>query len=228
MAWWASCPTRRCSSSVRSMRKRRASPSRVAPSTAPSGGRSPIRTCSRLTSHRPARACRSRRPLARLQVERRHRRRSLRLRHLAELDARGLRRGQVIAQRGLKVGVLDVSIPFGSEAFSTQALAAKSAGVNAMTAEMDVNSNIALLTALKQNGVNPKVVDFATGYSDSLSTRPRGRRSRECCSSSPSGPGPCPTRRAPPLRRPPSRSTSTSPARSSRTSPRRSPTSVLI
>ena len=69
---------------------------------------------------------------------------------------------------GLKVGVLDVSIPFGSEAFSTQALAAKSAGVNAMTAEMDVNSNIALLTALKQNGVNPKVVDFATGYSDSL------------------------------------------------------------
>ena len=64
--------------------------------------------------------------------------------------------------------MLDVSIPFGSEAFSTQALAAKSAGVNAMTAEMDVNSNIALLTALKQNGVNPKVVDFATGYSDSL------------------------------------------------------------
>jgi branched-chain amino acid transport system substrate-binding protein len=69
---------------------------------------------------------------------------------------------------GLKVGVLDVSIPFGSESFSTQALAAKSASVNALTAEMDVNSNIALLTALKQNGVNPKVVDFATGYSPSL------------------------------------------------------------
>jgi branched-chain amino acid transport system substrate-binding protein len=69
---------------------------------------------------------------------------------------------------GLKVGVLDVSVPFGSESFSTQALAAKSAGVNALTAQMDVNSNIALLTALKQNGVNPKVTVFATGYQDSL------------------------------------------------------------
>ena len=69
---------------------------------------------------------------------------------------------------GLKVGVLDVSVPFGSESFSTQALAAKSAGVNALTAQMDVNSNIALLTALKQDGVNPTVTLFATGYEDSL------------------------------------------------------------
>ena len=69
---------------------------------------------------------------------------------------------------GLKVGVMDVSIPFGSESFSTQALAAKSAGVNALTSQMDVNSNIALLTALKQNGVDPKVTIFDTGYEDSL------------------------------------------------------------
>jgi branched-chain amino acid transport system substrate-binding protein len=69
---------------------------------------------------------------------------------------------------GLKVGVMDVSIPFGSESFTTQALAAKSAGVNALTSQMDVNSNIALLTSLKQNGVNPKITIFDTGYEDSL------------------------------------------------------------
>ena len=69
---------------------------------------------------------------------------------------------------GLKVGVMDTSVPFGSESFSTQALAAKSQGVNAYTAAMDVNSDIALLEAMNQNGVHPKVNLFATGYSDSL------------------------------------------------------------
>jgi branched-chain amino acid transport system substrate-binding protein len=69
---------------------------------------------------------------------------------------------------GMKVGVMDVSVEFGSESFGTEALAAKSGGVNALTAQMDVNSNLALLAALKQNGVNPKVVHFATGYQSSL------------------------------------------------------------
>jgi len=69
---------------------------------------------------------------------------------------------------GMKVGVMDVSVQFGSESFGTEALAAKSAGVNALTAQMDVNSNLALLSALKQNGVSPKIVHFATGYESSL------------------------------------------------------------
>ena len=69
---------------------------------------------------------------------------------------------------GLKVGVMDVSVQFGSESFGTQALAAKSPGVNALTAQMDVNSNMALLQALNQNGVYPKVVSFATGYGSGL------------------------------------------------------------
>ena len=69
---------------------------------------------------------------------------------------------------GLKVGVMDASVPFGSESFSTQALAAKSARVEALTPPMDVNSDIALLAALNQNGVHPKVKLFATGYEDSL------------------------------------------------------------
>jgi len=71
---------------------------------------------------------------------------------------------------GLKVGVMDTSVQFGTESFSTEALAAKSAGINAYTAQMDVNSDIALLQAMNQNGVHPKVSLFATGYSDSLAS----------------------------------------------------------
>jgi branched-chain amino acid transport system substrate-binding protein len=65
---------------------------------------------------------------------------------------------------GLKVGVVDTSVPFGTVDFSTEALAAKSAGVNAVWGAMDNDSNFALMTALKQDGVNPKVVLFPTGY----------------------------------------------------------------
>ncbi len=64
---------------------------------------------------------------------------------------------------GGKVGVLDTSVPFGGVAFSTEALAAKQKGVNAMVPAMDNNSNYALATALEQNGVKLKAVVFATG-----------------------------------------------------------------
>ena len=65
---------------------------------------------------------------------------------------------------GLKVGVLDTSIPFGGVNFTTQALVAKSKHVNTVYAGMDNNSNFALATALKQAGVKLKVVVFPTGY----------------------------------------------------------------
>jgi branched-chain amino acid transport system substrate-binding protein len=65
---------------------------------------------------------------------------------------------------GMKVGVLDTSVAFGSVAFTTEALAAKSAGVNALYGTMDNDSNFAILTAMQQAGVNLKVVVFPTGY----------------------------------------------------------------
>jgi branched-chain amino acid transport system substrate-binding protein len=65
---------------------------------------------------------------------------------------------------GGKSGVLDTSIPFGSVAMTTQALAAKQAGCNAYYAGLDDNSNDALATALQQEGVKPKVMVFPTGY----------------------------------------------------------------
>ena len=64
---------------------------------------------------------------------------------------------------GGKSGVLDTSIPFGSVAMTTPALAAKQAGCNAYYAGLDDNSNDALATALQQEGVKPKVMVFPTG-----------------------------------------------------------------
>ncbi len=65
---------------------------------------------------------------------------------------------------GGKEGVLDTSIPFGSVQMGTPALVAKQKGCNAFYAGLDDNSNDALASALKQNGVKPKVMVFPTGY----------------------------------------------------------------
>ncbi|HXY27917.1 MAG TPA: ABC transporter substrate-binding protein, partial [Acidimicrobiales bacterium] len=65
---------------------------------------------------------------------------------------------------GGKEGVLDTSIPFGSVDMTTPALVAKQKGCNAFYAGLDDNSNFALSTALKQDGVKPKVVVYPTGY----------------------------------------------------------------
>jgi branched-chain amino acid transport system substrate-binding protein len=65
---------------------------------------------------------------------------------------------------GGQTGVLDTSIPFGSVEMTTPALVAKQKGCNAFYAGLVDNSNFALATALKQDGVNPKVVVFPTGY----------------------------------------------------------------
>jgi branched-chain amino acid transport system substrate-binding protein len=65
---------------------------------------------------------------------------------------------------GGKEGQLNTAIPFGSVAMTTPALQAKQAGCNAYYAGMDDNSNFALATALKQEGIKPKVLVFPTGY----------------------------------------------------------------
>ena len=79
---------------------------------------------------------------------------------------------EAFARIGGKVGVLDTSIPFGGVAFTTAALAAKQKGVNAVTADLDNNSNFALATSLLQAGVKPKVVVFPTGYEPSVINSP--------------------------------------------------------
>ena len=73
---------------------------------------------------------------------------------------------------GGKEGVLDTSIPFGSVDMTTPALVAKQKGCNAFYAGLDDNSNFALATALKQDGVTPKVLVFPTGFESSIIDSP--------------------------------------------------------
>jgi ABC-type branched-subunit amino acid transport system substrate-binding protein len=77
-----------------------------------------------------------------------------------------------VVNAGGKQGVLDTSVPFGSVAFTTEALAAKTAQVNAIYAGLDDNSNFALATSMKQAGVHLKAVLFPTGYEPSAVNSP--------------------------------------------------------
>jgi branched-chain amino acid transport system substrate-binding protein len=80
--------------------------------------------------------------------------------------------GDSFKHAGGKVGVLDTSIPFGSVAFTSAALAAKQAGINAMVPAMDSNSNYALAEALKQAGVKLKATLYASGYQPDVINSP--------------------------------------------------------
>jgi branched-chain amino acid transport system substrate-binding protein len=79
---------------------------------------------------------------------------------------------QAFQKEGGNEGVLSTSVPFGSVAFTPDALVAKQKGVNAVFAAMDANSNIALAEALSQAGIKPKAVVFPTGYGPSLVSSP--------------------------------------------------------
>jgi branched-chain amino acid transport system substrate-binding protein len=80
--------------------------------------------------------------------------------------------GDSFKDAGGKIGVVDTSIPFGSVAFTSIALAAKQAGINAMVPAMDANSNYALAQALAQAGVKLKATLYATGYEPDVINSP--------------------------------------------------------
>ena len=79
---------------------------------------------------------------------------------------------QAFQLAGGKVGVLDTSVPFGSDDFTTEALVAKSHSVNAIYAGMTDNSNFALSTNLLQAGVKLKAVLYPTGYEPAAPASP--------------------------------------------------------
>jgi branched-chain amino acid transport system substrate-binding protein len=80
--------------------------------------------------------------------------------------------GDSFKDAGGKIGVVDTSVPFGSVAFTSIALAAKQAGINAMVPAMDANSNYALAQALSQAGVKLKATLYATGYEPDVINSP--------------------------------------------------------
>jgi branched-chain amino acid transport system substrate-binding protein len=69
---------------------------------------------------------------------------------------------------GLKVGYVNAQFPFGSTNVQPVALAMKSAGVDGIATGLEPNSAFALLTALKQVGVNLRAALLATGYGGDL------------------------------------------------------------
>src|SRR5271168_4241003 len=71
---------------------------------------------------------------------------------------------QAAMHLGMKVGVLNTTVPLGGVDFTSDALIAKQDHVNALVPSLDSNSNYALAEALKQAGVKMKAVLFATGY----------------------------------------------------------------
>jgi ABC-type branched-subunit amino acid transport system substrate-binding protein len=71
-------------------------------------------------------------------------------------------------QAGLKVGYLNANFPFGSTNVAPVALQMKNNGVDGFTAAVDPNTGLALLSALRQLGDNPKVALFPTGYGADL------------------------------------------------------------
>jgi branched-chain amino acid transport system substrate-binding protein len=73
---------------------------------------------------------------------------------------------------GGKVGVLNTTVPFGGVDFTADALVAKQSHIDALSPEMDNNSNFALAEALKQAGVKLKAGLFATGYQPNVINSP--------------------------------------------------------
>ena len=73
---------------------------------------------------------------------------------------------------GIKSGYLNDSIPFGTVSVTPIALAMKNAGVNGAFTVMDANTNLAILTAAKQAGVDLKAAVLATGYGQDLLNDP--------------------------------------------------------
>jgi branched-chain amino acid transport system substrate-binding protein len=69
---------------------------------------------------------------------------------------------------GLKAGYVNANFPFGSTNVAPVVLAMKAAGINGLSPSTDPNTGFALVTALRQAGVNLKVPLLATGYGGDL------------------------------------------------------------
>jgi ABC-type branched-subunit amino acid transport system substrate-binding protein len=69
---------------------------------------------------------------------------------------------------GIKAGYVNDSISFGTVAVSPIALAMKSTGVDSAYMVMDASTNLAIVTAARQTGVNLKVPVLETSYGQEL------------------------------------------------------------
>jgi branched-chain amino acid transport system substrate-binding protein len=75
---------------------------------------------------------------------------------------------EAVKLSGLKAGYLNTSIPFGGVNVTSVVLGMKQAGVDATWLPLDSNTNFAIISTAKQNGLNLKVPVLATGYGQSV------------------------------------------------------------
>lgn len=68
------------------------------------------------------------------------------------------------AHFGIKTGYLNADFTFGSTNVEPEVLAMKSAHVNGFSASLEANSELAIISGLRQQGVNLKAAILATGY----------------------------------------------------------------
>jgi len=73
---------------------------------------------------------------------------------------------------GLAKGYVNTSIPFGGENVGPIILDMKKQGVEGAYMAMDANTNFAIANTAVQNNLNPKVLEFATGYDENLLKNP--------------------------------------------------------
>jgi branched-chain amino acid transport system substrate-binding protein len=73
---------------------------------------------------------------------------------------------------GGTVGVLNTTVPIASVAFTGDAIVAKQKHINAVYPDMGDQSNDALVTAFRQEGVKPKVTLLPTGYAQDAVSSP--------------------------------------------------------
>jgi branched-chain amino acid transport system substrate-binding protein len=72
-----------------------------------------------------------------------------------------------LKQAGFNVAYLNTALPFGTVNVTATVLQMKAAGVDSMVAEIDGNTELALITAGEQTGIKWKYVVLATGYGQS-------------------------------------------------------------
>jgi ABC-type branched-subunit amino acid transport system substrate-binding protein len=75
---------------------------------------------------------------------------------------------------GLKAGYINAKFPFGSTDVGPEVLAMKSAGVDGFVAEVDPNTSFAMITGLRDQGVDLKVALLPTGYGGDLTQAGQG------------------------------------------------------
>jgi ABC-type branched-subunit amino acid transport system substrate-binding protein len=75
-------------------------------------------------------------------------------------------------QAGGTIGVLNTTVPLASVDFTGDAIVAKQKDVDAVYPDMGNQSNDALVTAFRQEGVNPKVTLLPTGYQQDVVSSP--------------------------------------------------------